>query len=80
VGRYDVLEEIDSFIGDIINKKTSSRSILFEANSGWGKSSVVLANVDRIQQKGHFAVAIDSRSASSSQFVLRVVDHVLQKF
>ena len=53
---------------------------MFEANSGWGKSSVVLANVDRIQQKGHFAVAIDSRSASSSQFVLRVVDHVLQKF
>jgi len=80
VGRSDVLEKIDSFIENIIDKKTSSRSILFEANSGWGKSSVVLATVDRIQQKGHFAIAIDSRSASSSQFVLRVVDHVLHKF
>ena len=80
VGRYTVLEEIDTFAEDIINKKTSSRSILFEANSGWGKSSVVLAAVNRIQQNGHFAVAIDSRSASSSQFVLRVVDRVLHKF
>ena len=80
VGRYAVLEEIDSLVEDIINKKTSSRSILFEANSGWGKSSVVLATVDRIQHKGHFAVAIDSRSASSSQFVLRMVDYVLHKF
>jgi hypothetical protein len=80
VGRYTVLEEIDTFVEDIINKKTSSRSILFEANSGWGKSSVVLAAVNRIPQNGHFAVAIDSRSASSSQFVLRVVDCVLHKF
>ena len=80
VGRYAVLEEIDSLVEDIINKETSSRSILFEANSGWGKSSVVLATVDRIQHKGHFAVAIDSRSASSSQFVLRMVDYVLHKF
>ncbi len=80
VGRYAVLEEMDSLVEDIINKKTSSRSILFEANSGWGKSSVVLATVDRIQHKGHFAVAIDSRSASSSQFVLRMVDYVLHKF
>lgn len=80
VGRYDALEDIDSFLEDIINKKTTSRSILFEANSGWGKSSVVLATVDLIQQKGHFAIAIDSRSASSSQFVLRVVGYVLRKF
>jgi hypothetical protein len=80
VGRYAVLEEIDSLVEDVINKKTSSRSILFKANSGWGKSSVVLAAVNRIQHEGHFAVAIDSRSASSSQFVLRMVDYVLHKF
>lgn len=80
VGRSGVLKDIDSFVDDILKKNTSSRSILFEANSGWGKSSVVLAIVNRLQRKGHFAVSIDSRSASTSQFVLRVVDHVLTKF
>jgi len=80
VGRSAVLEEIDSLVEDIINKETSSRSILFVANSGWGKSSVVLAAVNQLQQEGHFAVAIDSRSASSSQFVLRMVDYVLHNF
>jgi hypothetical protein len=29
---------------------------------------------------GNFAGAIDSRSASSSQFILRVVDYALKKF
>ena len=63
-----------------MNKNISSRGILFEANSGWGKSSVVLAVVNRLQEMGHFAIAIDSRSASSSQFILRVVDHAINKF
>lgn len=80
VGRQPVLEELDSFVTKVINKETSSRGILFEANSGWGKSSVVLASVARLKEMGHFAVAIDSRSASSSQFILRVADHVLNKF
>lgn len=80
VGRQHILEEVDSNVRAVINKETSSRGILFEANSGWGKSSVVLACVKRLRQKGHFAIAIDSRSASSSQFVLRVVDYSLAKF
>ncbi len=77
VGRESVLEEVDLFVTKVINKETSSRGILFEANSGWGKSSVVLASVARLKEIGHFAVAIDSRSASSSQFILRALDYVL---
>jgi len=80
VGRKHFLEEVDSYVRKVINKETSSRSILFEANSGWGKSSVVLACLERLREKEHFSVAIDSRSASSSQFILRVVDYALKKF
>src|SRR4030067_144045 len=38
VGRSTVLEELDTYVAKVINKETSSRGILFEANSGWGKS------------------------------------------
>lgn len=80
VGRNAALMEIDSFVEAVVKKKTSSRGILFQANSGWGKSSLVLATVQRLQEQGHFAVAIDSRSASSPQFILRVAERVLQMY
>ena len=77
VGRESILQELDSFAFEVIEKKTSSRGVVFEANSGWGKSSVVLASVARLRKRGHFAVAIDSRTASTSQFILRAVDYAL---
>ncbi|MBI5304640.1 MAG: hypothetical protein HY868_21080 [Chloroflexi bacterium] len=80
VGRQSVLAELDGFISQVINKETSSRGILFEANSGWGKSSTILASVSQLTKAGHFAVAVDSRTASSSQFILRVVDYAIKKF
>jgi hypothetical protein len=80
VGRETALRDFQHFVDDVLAGKTSSRGILFEANSGWGKSSLVLSSVSRLLALGHFAVAIDSRSASSSQFALRVVDYVLKKF
>jgi len=79
VGRRLILNDIDNYVEKILNKSSSSRGILFEANSGWGKSSLILAATARLRDTGHFAVAIDSRSASSSQFVLRVVDYVFDK-
>jgi hypothetical protein len=79
VGRQLILKDIDSFVEKILNKNSSSRGLLFEANSGWGKSSLILAANERLRDMGHFAVAIDSRSASSSQFILRVIDYVFDK-
>lgn len=79
VGRQQILKELNSFTTEVMNKEISSRGILFEANSGWGKSSVVLASVALLREKGHFAIAIDSRSASTSQFILRVVEYVLNR-
>ena len=78
VGRELVLDELEGFVTEVMEKETSARGIVFEANSGWGKSSVVLASVARLQQDGHVAVAIDSRTASTSQFVLRAVDYSLR--
>lgn len=77
VGREVVLEDLDSYATEVIEKATSARGIVFEANSGWGKSSLVLASVARLQQNGHFAVAIDSRTASTSQFILRAIEYAL---
>jgi hypothetical protein len=79
VGRQSALQDLDSFTQAVIRKQTSSRGLLFEANSGWGKSSIVLSSVARLREQGHFAIAVDSRSASSSQFILRVVAYSLNK-
>jgi len=80
VGRVSVLKEFKEFVNRVLNKETSCRGILFEANSGWGKSSIVLSAVDLVKKQGHFAVAIDSRAVSTSQFILKVLDHALRKF
>ena len=80
VGRRPLLKELDSFAIELINKETTHRGIVFEAPSGLGKSSVVLASVARLQKMGHFAVAIDSRTASSSKFLPRIIDYTLEKY
>lgn len=80
IGREAILKELDLFVNEVQYKKTSSRGLLFEANSGWGKSSVTLASVERLEKMGHFAISIDSRSSSSSQFLLRVIDYFIYKF
>ena len=64
----------------MIANRTSSRGILFEANSGWGKSSLVLTTAARLLENGHYVIAFDCRSASSTQFILKFVEHVLKKF
>jgi hypothetical protein len=80
VGRKPLLNELDSFAKELINKTTSRRGILFEGPSGLGKSSAVLASVNHLQKMGHFAVAIDSRTASSSSFLPGIIEYILKKF
>jgi hypothetical protein len=80
VGRKALLDELDSFAKALINKNTARRGIVFEGPSGSGKSSAVLASVNRLQKKGHFAVAIDSRTASSPSFLPGIIDYILKKF
>jgi hypothetical protein len=80
VGRKALLNELDAFAKELINKNMPHRGIVFEAPSGLGKSSAVLASVNHLQKMGHFAVAIDSRTASSSRFLPGIIDHILKKF
>lgn len=80
VGRLDLLETVKQHTLQVLNNATTTRALLFEANSGWGKSSLVLTTVSRLQKEGHYAIAYDCRSASTSQFVLKMTQHVLEKF
>jgi hypothetical protein len=80
IGREEILRDIHTFFSQVARRQTSSRSLLFEANSGWGKSSLVLATVEALREEGHYAVAFDSRSASSPHFMISVVEHVLDAF
>jgi len=80
IGRKKEKAEVISFINQVINKEITARGLLLEGNSGWGKSSLALTIVDELQQRGHFAITIDSRTASSSQFVLKVIEFSLTNF
>ena len=76
VGRQEAIREFDEFTTNVRKRKTSARSLLIEASSGWGKSSFVLAAAQRLRSNGHHAVAIDSRAASSGQFVLQLISEL----
>jgi len=80
IGRVQAIKKIMSLIDVFLNKKTSSRGILINGNSGYGKSSLILKIISELEKKGHFGIAIDSRSASSSQFILKVLEYILKKF
>jgi len=80
VGRKSILSTLDSFSDHVIHKQSVHRSIVFEGPTGWGKSSMVLASVGHLQKRGHFAVAVDCRTASSSLFIPRVIEYTVEKF
>jgi len=80
VGRKPLLKALDVFAENVTHKETSHRGILFEGPSGWGKSSLVLASVARLEKMAHFAVAIDSRTAATSNFIPCLLHHILEKY
>jgi hypothetical protein len=77
VGRNDLLNDVKALAESILNRETSVRGLLFEGNSGWGKSSAVLSAAELLKKQGHFAIVVDSRSVSAPRSVLRIVDLVL---
>jgi len=73
VGRDEIRTKILSYFKEIRNGESSKRIFYLNGKSGWGKSSLVLEIKDRCQNK-HFkkkfyALAIDTRSAISDNFV-----------
>ncbi|HEX9985568.1 MAG TPA: restriction endonuclease [Thermoanaerobaculia bacterium] len=72
VGRDDIISDVSTFIADVRDGSTSTRTFAVQGPSGWGKSSLVLKLAD-LAGKSRLArcsvTAIDSRSATNSAFV-----------
>jgi hypothetical protein len=79
VGRTETLNEVSTFVEAVLRRNTSSRSLLYEGNSGWGKSSLALTTVARLREAGQLGVVIDCRSISAASSILQVVDYALRQ-
>ena len=78
VGRSNLIRDAGELVNNIINLKTSCRVVVVNGNSGWGKSSFILKMAVEIGDNV-LMIPIDSRSSSSSQFLLYVMKYVFDK-
>jgi hypothetical protein len=83
VGREKVRGEILSFFNDVLENTTKRRLFYLTGKSGWGKSSLVAELRSRSRNKFYrnkfFTVAIDSRSALSSNFVALSFERLIKQ-
>lgn len=81
VGREAVLRDVSTFIEQVREGKTSTRSFAILAPSGWGKSSLALklakdATGRRLERCS--LTAVDARSATAPSFVVECLRMALQ--
>lgn len=73
VGRKDLRESLFDFFNQVNSKKTKRRVFYIDGKSGWGKSSLITdlrgRTKNKYYRKRYFLLAVDARSASSSNFV-----------
>lgn len=83
VGRADIRSNILDFFISIQNNKTQKRVFYLNGKSGWGKSSLVSEIRGRCRNKYYknrfYTVAIDTRSASSNNFVALSLEKTISK-
>lgn len=83
VGRDLIRSQIFDFFKDIQEKKTNKRIFYLNGKSGWGKSSLIAEIRGRCRNKfyrnKYFALAIDTRSANSNNFVALAFEKLIQK-
>src|SRR5690606_26090485 len=83
VGRADIRSNILDFFISIQNNKTQKRVFYLNGKSGWGKSSLVSEIRGRCRNKYYknrfYTVAIDTRSASSNNFVALSLEKIINK-
>jgi len=77
VGREAVVADVSRLLDEIEAGSTTSRGILLQAYSGWGKSSLVLKLHEALRPRGCLVAAIDCRAASTAYFPLRAMAHAL---
>lgn len=73
VGRDEIRTKILSYFKEIRDGESTKRIFYLNGKSGWGKSSLLLEIKDRCQNRHYknkfYALAIDTRSAISDNFV-----------
>jgi len=73
IGRKDLRTNLFDFIDQASSKKTSRRIFYVDGKSGWGKSSLITdlrgRSKNKHYRKRYFVLAVDARSATSSNFV-----------
>lgn len=81
VGRQQLRQRLFDFLNDIRNERTDRRVFYIDGKSGWGKSSLIADLKERCRNKYHknrlFVSAIDTRSASSDNFILAAFEDLL---
>lgn len=73
VGRKSTVQELASLVA------MKRGTIVLNAQSGWGKSSLALQLENLVQSSGGYAMVVDTRTASSPQFVTEVLREVALK-
>jgi len=72
IGRNDLRSSLFDFFNQVSSKKTSRRVFYIDGKSGWGKSSLITdlrgRSKNKHYRKRYFVLAVDARSASSSNF------------
>ena len=79
VGREPYLKKLDSFVNKVVGNQTPSRSILIDAPAGLGKSSLVLAFVERLKNMGHFALAVDMHHLYSPISITNTISYAIRQ-
>ena len=79
IGRQQQVNNIIELKNNILENKTSIRGILFQANSGFGKSSLVIYLNKYFNDSGDLSFAIDCRTASNVNFIKDVIEYILEK-
>ncbi|MDL4820138.1 restriction endonuclease [Actinomadura opuntiae] len=67
-----------SLIGRIVTR-ASGGSIVINAKSGWGKSSLALQLKREIEKAGGVALVVDTRTAERSDFVAAAIERVVRR-
>lgn len=83
VGRDKIKADLLQFFSKVLQKNTNRRIFYLTGKSGWGKSSLIAEIRGRTKNKYYkkrfYTLAIDSRSALSSNFVALAFDKLLKK-
>jgi len=73
IGRKDLKINLFNFLNQVSSKETSRRVFYIDGKSGWGKSSLITdlrgSSKNKHYRKRFYVLAVDARSASSSNFV-----------